>query len=251
MNTSFSENQNQKNPKLTVIIPTFNESNRITETLESVREFLITQSYDHEVIIVDDGSVDDTVEKIKEYTQEDANFKIITYQPNKGKGNAVKTGVLNAKGEYVVYMDADNSTKISEVDKLWPHTKDYDVVFGSRHHPEATIHIRQAIHRIILSRLSNLLIRVLLLPNIYDTQCGFKLFKTDVAKKVFSKNRLNRFGFDFEVLAMSRNMGYKIKEVGVDWYNDSDSKVRAGREALRTLKDLLRVRFWLWFGGYN
>lgn len=234
-----------------MVIPTFNESDKIQDTLNNLCEYFDNQNYTYEIIVSDDGSPDNTVHVVKNFSEKHNNIEVISYLNNQGKGQAVRKGILEARGKYVMYLDADNSTPINEIEKLWPYTDTNQVIFGSRHHPTGKVHIPQAKHRIILSRLSNLIIRVLLLPGVYDTQCGFKLFKTDVAKQVFSKSKLKRWGFDFEILAIARLLKYKIKEVGVEWYNDPDSKVRAGREALRTLWDLIRVRIWLWQGKYN
>lgn len=227
---------------LSVVVPAYNEERRIGRTLSGLRKFLDEQSYPHEVLVVDDGSTDDTHKIVDTIARSWPQLKLFSNSANRGKGAVVKQGVLSAQGQYVLFSDADNATPIDQIDKLLSYIEQYPVVIGSRHCPGAKIHIPQAGHRAVLSRLSNLLIRWLAVPGIYDTQCGFKLFQREPAQAIFSRVTINRFGFDFEALAIARALGYQFKEVGIDWYNDGASKVRAGRDAIRTLRDLLRVR---------
>jgi len=227
---------------LSVIIPVYNEEKRIKKTLLSVKDYLDKQNYESEILLVDDGSQDKTKEVIIEVIKEWPSYQLLTNIKNRGKGAVVKQGVLAAQGEYILFTDADNATPIVQIEKLFSYSKDYPIIIGSRHCPGAKIHIVQAKHRIVLSRLSNLLIRWLAVPGIYDTQCGFKLFQRESAQEIFRRVTIDRFGFDFEALAIAHYLGYSFKEVGVDWYNDGDSKVRAGRDAIRTLQDLFKVR---------
>lgn len=234
---------------LSVVVPLYNEANRITDTLNLFREYLDRQPYTYEVVLVDDGSEDATVTVVRQLTHNWPQAKLLV-NAHRGKGAVVKQGILVAGGEYILFTDADNSTHIGQIEKLLPHIGEYAVVFGSRHCPGAKIMVPQGMLRIILSRLSNLLVRWLLVPGIYDTQCGFKLFQQKPAQDIFSKVTINRFGFDFEALAVADRLGYKFKEVGVEWHNAGESKVRAGRDALRTLSDLFRVKLNLWRGVY-
>lgn len=236
---------------LSVVIPAFNEASRIEKTLASIRQYLDGKDYNYEVIVSDDGSADDTVAVVKNLATSWDELRVVVAPHNEGKGAAVKRGVLASAGDLILFTDADNATPIEEVEKLLSHTQHYDIVFGSRHIPGATIHISQAVHRVILSRLSNLLIRILAVPGVYDTQCGFKLFKKGAAQAIFEVVTLSRFGFDIEVLAIAKSWGLPAKEVGINWYNDFDSRVRAGREAIRTLKDLFKIKWNLIRGVYG
>jgi len=236
---------------LSIIIPVYNEEQRIGKTLTIVRDYFNRQSYAYEVILVDDGSSDGGLAVIREFATLWPQLKITTNAINRGKGAVVRQGVLMAQGQTVLFMDADNSTPIEQIEKLLPYIEQYPAVIGSRHCPGGQVLVPQAPHRIWLSRMSNLLIRWFLLPGIYDTQCGFKLFQNVPAKEIFSRVKINRFGFDFEALAIANHLGYQFKEVGVDWYNDGASKVRAGRDALRTLRDLFLVKWNLWRGLYR
>lgn len=236
---------------LSVIIPAYNEERRIGKTLAAIREFLDKQGYSYEVVVVDDGSRDTTRDVVKIIAEGWPQLQLISNRQNQGKGSVVKQGMLNAKGHYILFTDADNATPIKQVDKLLKYINDCPIVIGSRHCPGAKIHIPQAPHRKLLSRASNLLIRILAVPGIWDTQCGFKLFERNAGQNIFANVRLKRFGFDFEALVIARHLGYKFKEVGIEWYNDEESKVRTGREALRTLRDLFRVKLNLMRGRYS
>lgn len=236
---------------LSVVIPTYNEERRIGKTLANIRKFLNSQNYPYEVVVVDDGSSDTTCNIVQIIAEGWPHIRLITNPVNRGKGAVVKQGVLNSHGQYILFTDADNATPIEQVNKLLKFVSDYQVIIGSRHCPGAKIHIPQARHRILLSRASNLLIRFLTVPGIYDTQCGFKLFEKSAGKSIFSNVKLERFGFDFEALVIAEHLGYKFKEVGIEWYNDPESKVRAGKEALRTLRDLLKVKYNLMRGNYS
>ena len=236
---------------LSVIIPAYNEERRIGKTLAGMRKFLDEQAYPYEVLVIDDGSTDATRQIADTIARDWSQLKLLSNSVNRGKGAVVRQGVLSAQGQYILFSDADNATPIEQVNKLLQHISQYPVVIGSRHCPGAKIHIPQAKHRMILSRLSNLLIRWLAVPGIYDTQCGFKLFQRLPAREIFERVTIDRFGFDFEALAIARHLGYPFKEVGVDWYNDGASKVRAGRDALRTLHDLLKVKWHLLRGRYS
>jgi len=237
--------------KLSVIFPAYNEENRLGKTLTLVREYLDKQGYNYEVIVVDDGSTDVTAKLVEEFMRSWSRLKLIKQPKNMGKGAAVKTGIMAAKGDFILFSDSDGSTPIEEIERLWPYAKEWPVVIGSRHCPGAKVHIKQVWHRIWLSRGSNLLIRILAVPGIWDTQCGFKLFQHDAAKAIFSHVTVRRWGFDFESLLIARHLGFRIKEVGINWYNDPQSSVRAGKEAIKTLVDLFKIKLRLLRGGYD
>lgn len=228
---------------LSVVIPAFNEEKRIVTTLAAVEEFLAKQKYSAEVIVVDDGSTDKTSGVVTAFWRDKKYRKLISNKTNSGKGFAVKTGMLAAIGEYVLFMDADSSTPIDQLDKLLAKTPKYEVVIGSRYLNKATVKIKQPLYRIWLSRLGNFLIQLLLIPDIYDTQCGFKLFSRSAAQEIFSLQRINRWSFDMEVLALARKLGYAVREVAVDWYHVGDSRIRPVKAYPKTFLELLRIKW--------
>lgn len=237
-------------PYLSVIIPAYNEEGRIGNTLGKIKDYLSRQNYTHEVIVSNDASTDITPKIIKIMQENWPQLKIIHAHKNSGKGAAVRQGMLAAQGCFLLFMDADGSTPIQEIEKLWTYTQDFPIVVGSRHCSGATIHIKQAPHRILLSRMSNILIRIMVAPGMNDTQCGFKLFEKNAGQNIFAKMTIDRWGFDFEALMIARRLNYKIKEIGVEWSDDSASKF-ASREALRTLFDLFYVKWRMIRGAYD
>lgn len=236
---------------MSVVIPAYNEERRIGKTLAGIRKYLDTRDYQYEVIVSDDGSKDTTVPIVKIIQEGWPQLRLITAHENQGKGAAVKRAMLNARGKFMLFTDADNATPIEEIEKLWPYADTFPIVFGSRHCRGAHIYIQQATHRKWLSRASNLLIRFVAVPGIWDTQCGFKMFERSAGKNIFANVRLNRFGFDIEAFVIARQLGYHFKEVGINWYNDPDTRVRTSREAVRTLIDLFRIKSNMLKGKYD
>jgi dolichyl-phosphate beta-glucosyltransferase len=226
---------------LSLVIPAYNEEHRLPQTLLKIKDFLNKQKYTFEVLVVDDGSTDRTVEKIKEIAHDFPQLRLITNTENKGKGGVVKQGMLEAGGKYRLFMDADYSTPISEVEKLLRWVPRYQVVIGSRYLEPGSIKIRQPLKRRILSRASNLVIRLLAVPGIKDTQCGFKLFSAEATAGIFPLQTMDGWSFDFELLHIARKQGYEIKEVAVDWYDSDRSTLRASRAALKSLRDLFAI----------
>jgi len=236
---------------LSVVIPAYNEERRIGKTLAKIRKYLDTRSYTYEVIVSDDGSGDTTIPIVKIIQEGWPQLRLIAAPTNQGKGAAVKRAMLAAKGKYLLFTDADNATPIEEIAKLWPYVDVFPVIFGSRHCRGAHIHIQQARHRKWLSRASNLLIRFVAVPGVSDTQCGFKLFERNAGKNIFANVKLKRFGFDIEAFVIAKQLGYPFREVGIDWYNDPDTRVRTSREAIRTLIDLFRIKINMLKGKYQ
>lgn len=226
---------------LSVIVPAYNEEKRIPETLKKVRDYLSRQDYDWEVLIVNDGSKDGTGKVVREVIKDWQNFRLIDNELNKGKGGVVKQGMLEAKGDWRLFMDADNSTDISEIEKLWPFKEGHDIIIGSRYLNKDSIKIKQPLLRRIVSRFGNWLIRILLGINMVDTQCGFKLFSAKASEDIFPRQTIERWGFDMEILAIARKLGYKIKEVAVDWYDAEGSHVKKGT-AVKSLKELIIIK---------
>ncbi len=237
---------------LSVIIPAYNEGNRIKKTLVSVGDYLSKQNYDSEILVVDDGSRDGTAEVVKGLIPEIKNLKVIGYGNNRGKGYAVRFGMLKAKGDYRLFMDADNSTSIDQVEKMWPYfEKGFDVVIGSRDVKGAVLEPPQPLYRRFLGEGFGFLVSLICgLWGIKDSQCGFKGFTGKAAEKIFKKATIDRFAFDPEILVIARKLGYKIKEVPVIWKNSPGSKVKAS-SIFNMAIDLLKIRLNIIFKKYE
>lgn len=239
---------------LSVIIPAYNEANRLPATLAEVDKYLSNQSFSYEIIVVNDGSADNTAEVVRRLLQSVRNLKLIDQKLNCGKGAVVRTGMLEAAGDLCLFMDADNSTAISEIEKILPFFSSdngsYDVVIGSRAVRGARMEPPQVFHKRIAGKLGNLFIQALLLRGIKDTQCGFKCFRREVARKIFSVAKINRWGFDAEILALAKELNYKIKEVPIYWVNHTQSHVRWSAY-FQVLWEVIKIRWWLWGGAYK
>ena len=237
--------------KLSVIIPAYNEANRIEKTLLDVDSYLEKQPYDYEIIVVDNNSNDhtaDVVSKLEATTIRNA--RVVT-ERTKGKGAAVRRGMMEAQGEYSVFMDADNATPISEIQKFWQYLESgIEVVIGSRYQDPNTVKIRQPLYRVIMSRLANTLIQIVLIPHIKDTQCGFKAFKSTAAKEIFRNVTIFGWAFDMELLAIALKLSYRIKEVPVSWEEHGGSHVPAAAY-IQSLLDLFRIKWHTLTGQYS
>ncbi len=228
---------------LSVIIPAYNEEKRLLPTLERVCVYLSTKDFPYEVVVVDDGSTDNTLQITKSIANKNNHINILSNERNSGKGYSVRRGMLSARGEYVFFTDADLSTPIEEIEKCLPYlVNGYDVVIGSRSMPGADIIVHQPWYREKMGKIFNFMVNVVLLRGIVDTQCGFKGFKRDVAKKVFSRCRIDGFSFDVEALYLSRKFDYKIKELPIRWENSTLSKVSPVKHSIQMFKDLLGIK---------
>lgn len=238
---------------LSIIIPAYNEENRIKNTLLAINDYLSDRKISAEIIVVNDGSNDKTTEVVNSYQNKIPNLKLINLSKNYGKGAAVKRGIIESKGEMIFFTDADNSTPIDELEKLQKSltANNAQIAIGSRYLQDSSVKIKQPKYRIFLGRAGNLLIRAFLIDGIRDTQCGFKLFTRDAAKNIFQFQKVKRFGFDMEALVIAGHLGYKIVEVPVSWFNSAESRVRPIKDALITLKDLVYIKLNIWSGRYN
>jgi dolichyl-phosphate beta-glucosyltransferase len=237
---------------LSVIIPAYNEEQRLPGTLESVYDYLTAAGRDFEIVVVDDGSHDHTVEVVDDFAREHPRVRVLSYQPNQGKGHALRTGILSAKGELMLIDDADGSSPIEELVRLEAGiTSGADVAIGSRAKPDATRKVEALAYRKVIGNTFNAIVQGLLLPGIYDTQCGFKLFKGNVARDIFSASRIDGYGFDVEILYIAKLRGYKIEEVAINWHNVAGSKVNVFIDSPKMLVDVLQIAFGRFFGRYR
>ena len=238
---------------LSVIIPAYNEERRLPKTLEEIDKYLRGQSYDYEILVVNDGSKDRTAEVAKSLMLKIRNLKVTGYEKNQGKGYAVRFGMLEAKGDYRIFTDADNSTSIDQIEKIWPELeKGYDIVIGSRDVKGAILDPPQPwLRKVLLGEGFKLYRKIVLnLWGTEDTQCGFKCFTKLAIENIFPRCRINRFAFDPEILIIAKKMGYKIKEIPVYWRNDPESKVKP-KWIINMAVDLLKIRFNLIKGMYG
>ncbi len=223
-------------------MPAYNEQARITLTLVKTLDHLDQHHPGAEVIVVDDGSTDDTARLVEQFAARDPRVQLLRQERNRGKGAAVRRGMLAARGEHVLFMDADLSTPIEELDKLLAYTPDAEVVIGSRGLAESDLRIRQPFPRELMGRVFNFLVRSVLMGGFKDTQCGFKLFSRAAAQDLFARQTLDGFAFDVEILTLAQERGYRIREVPVVWMHAPNSKVSPIRDAQRMFRDLIGLR---------
>lgn len=236
-------------PRLSVVIPAFNEADRIAGSLRAITDYLARQDYSSEVVVVDDGSRDATPRIVAELARERPAIRLLSIA-HAGKGGAVRAGMLAARGELLYMCDTDLSTPIEEIERFLAACRDCDVAIGSR---EATgsIRIDEPWRRHALGRVFNRIVKVLVLPRIEDSQCGFKLFRAAPARELFARQTLDGFGFDVELLFLARRLGLDVREVPVTWRYQPGSKVKPLRDALRMLRDVVRVRWNALRGAYS
>jgi len=256
---------------LSVIIPAYNEEKRLPKTLEEIDKYLSKQNYDYEILVVNDGSKDKTAEVVRCLTPGVKHLRLIDNKENYGKGYVVRQGMLEAKGEYRIFTDADNSTSIDQIEKMWPEfstsakgyggpaeasreggEKGSDIVIGSRDVKGAVLNPPQPwLRNVILGEGFKLIRKIIIgLWEIQDSQCGFKGFTDRAANEIFPRCKINRFAFDPEILVIAKKLGYKIKEIPVYWRNDLESKVKF-KSMIKMLIDLFKIRLNLIKGIYG
>jgi len=228
---------------LSVIIPAFNEAERLGGTLETIRRYAAHTTGRVELIVVDDGSSDQTADLVRELTPGDLQVRLLVNAENSGKGYSVRRGMLEATGDVLLMFDADGSTPIDQVDKLLLSIEDgADVAIGSRAMPDAQLDPPPSLKRRIMQRVFSAIRGALMLPKIRDTQCGFKAFTRPAARHIFSLAVEDGFAFDCEILALAEKLGYRVDEVGVLWRHHEGSSIRPLRDSRRMLLALLRMR---------
>jgi len=234
---------------LSVIIPAYNEESRLPDTLEQVFHFLEKQSFSSEVIVVENGSTDKTLEAAQKFSIRHKNFRVI--QTERGKGAAVQRGMLAAQGEYRFMCDADLSMPVEEITKFIPPAlNDFDIAIASRE-VEGSVRYDEPRYRHFGGRGINYIIQILALPGLNDTQCGFKCFRAHVVEDVFNLQTMKGWSFDIELLFIARRRGYRAREIPIDWYYHPETKVDALRDALRMIGDIFRIRVNAWRGKYE
>jgi glycosyltransferase involved in cell wall biosynthesis len=267
-------------PYLSIIVPAYNEAERIPKTLLDMDRRLSGVLYSYEIIVINDGSKDNTAEVVASMAKMVKNLRLIDNKENKGKGGVVRQGMLAATGSVRLFTDADNSTPIDQFEKMMPYfhvrgssdssssqllstkisnslsdkslegKKYYDVVIGSRAMKGAVLEPPEPWYKQILGKMGNIFIQILVLPGLWDTQCGFKAFTEEAALRIFNASRTAGWGFDVEILALARRMGYRIKEVPVHWIDDTRSHVKAS-SYFKVLWETVAIRWRLWTNGYT
>lgn len=234
---------------LSIVIPAFNEEPRIEETLQQVTDYLSSQTYDAEIIVVDDGSTDGTVSVVQTIFPK---VRIVSYDQNRGKGYAVKEGMLAATGDYRLFYDADGSTPIEESEKLWPlFEAGADVVIGSRSLPESDVQRHQPWYREKMGRVFNLILKLLALTHFPDTQCGFKAFTSEATATLFTAQTIEHFSFDAELLYIAQRKGLRVEQIPVQWINCPHTRVSAMTDSFCMFLDIVVIRLNAWRGKYS
>ncbi len=238
-------------PYLSIIIPAYNEAERISQALLAMDKQLDAAPYSYEIFVVNDGSTDNTADIVRNMAKLVRNLKLIDLRENGGKGSAVRQGMLLSSGQIRLFTDADNATSIDQFEKMMPFFKEgYEIVIGSRAVRGAVLDPPESFFRRMAGKGLNIIVQALLLPGIWDTQCGFKAFTEAAAKKIFEPAQIGGWGFDVEVLSLAKRMGYRIKEMPVRWVDDNRSHVRFS-SGLQFLRDISIIRWRLWRGGYG
>jgi len=228
---------------ISIVIPAYNEAERIGPTIKTINDYFSQKTRSFEILVIDDGSEDNTSDVVLDSAKRIESVKLLGSSINEGKGSSVRKGMINAAHDLILLSDADLSTPIEEFEKLFPWIQDgYDIAIGSRGMKESEIILRQPWYREMMGKTFNLLVRMLIDNDFKDTQCGFKLFRHEVAKRIFEASKINGFAFDVEVLFIAKKMGYRAKEVPIRWIDSPRSKVNILRDPLRMFLDLLRIK---------
>lgn len=239
-------------PRYSIIVPAYNEKARIGKTLEQLVQHLRAQAWNAEIVVVDDGSRDNTFSLVSDFAAQNPQVRVIQNPGNQGKGYSVRNGMLNARGEILLFTDADLSSPIAEAAKLFAALEHgADVAIGSRWLDPKLQFVRQPLKRRIMSRTFNLFLRVLLAFPYRDTQCGFKAFTARAAQMIFPRQRITRWGFDPEILYLAHSLGLKVAEVPVSWGHDERSTIHPWRDGMLMGRDALRIRWNAITGKYR
>ena len=229
---------------ISIVIPAYNEAERIGATIETIHDYFSKKIRSFDIIVINDGSKDNTANIVLDLAKMIRNVTLLGSSINQGKGSSVRKGMIHATHDLILLTDADLSTPIDEFEKLVPWMqRGYDIAIGSRGMKESEIILRQPWYRRMMGKGFNLLVRTLIVNDFRDTQCGFKLFRHEVAARIFRTSKIDGFAFDVEVLFIAKKMGYKTKEVPVRWIDSPRSRVNPLRDPVKMLLDLLRIKF--------
>jgi dolichyl-phosphate beta-glucosyltransferase len=235
-----------------IVIPAYNEGTRLGATLEKILAYVRQQGWDAEVIVVNDGSRDNTAGLVREFAEKNPIVRLVENPGNRGKGYSVRHGMLKARGDVVVFSDADLSSPIEEMPKLLDAlSQGADIAIGSRWLRAELQTQRQSVHRQIFGRVFNLLMRMILGLKFKDTQCGFKAFTRQAAQTILPLQRIERWGFDPEILFLARKFGLRVKEVAVHWGHSGDTRIHPVLDGARMFQEMLRVRWYDIAGKYD
>jgi dolichyl-phosphate beta-glucosyltransferase len=238
--------------RISIVIPAYNEAPRLGPTLDRVLDFVRKQGWDAEVIVVDDGSRDGTADIVRGYAKNNEIVRLLQNPGNRGKGYSVRNGVMNANGQIILFTDADLSSPIEEAPKLLEVIESgADVAIGSRWMRSELQTRRQSVARQVLGRVFNLLLRVVLRLDFKDTQCGFKAFRRNAARALFPLQKIERWGFDPEILFLADRAGFRVVEVPVRWGHDSGTRISPIADGSRMVGEMLRIRWYSMAGKYG
>lgn len=242
-----------ESPKYSIVIPAYNEAERLSESLDKILAFIEQQHWSAEVVVVNDGSRDNTAELVHQYSLQHSSVRLVENPGNRGKGYTVRHGVMSAFGKYIMFTDADLSSPIHEATKLFAplESGEAKITIGSRWKDSALQTERQPLKRQILGRCFNLALRVTLGLGYRDTQCGFKAFTREAAEVIFPMMQVDRWGFDPEILFLAKRLRFPVMEVPVEWAHDSRSKIKPVQDGIRMLGDMIKVRMNSVSGKYS
>ncbi len=238
-------------PYLSIIVPCYNEERDLSQNLAAIVAFYAARPYSWELLVVDDGSRDATPEIARELAGHDPRVRVFSDGINRGKGAALRTGMLAARGEALLFFDIDLSTPLEETDRFLPLLAEHDLVIGVRKHAQADIQIRQPRHREIMGKVFTALSAAMFVRGIHDVTCGFKCFRAEAGKRLFGLQKIDRWVFDTEILFLAGRFDYRIAQVPVHWADSRDSRVSLFRDTLGSFRDLLRIKLNQWRGRYT
>ncbi len=236
--------------EISIVIPAYNEERRIGRTIRKISDYLDKNGFKYEIILVDDGSTDSTIKQVLDLDK--LNIAIFRNKKNRGKGYSVRKGIQKAKYPYVLFTDSDLATPIEELEKFKPIImKGYDLIIGSRNLTNSRIDNPQPFHRRAMGRIFSLIVSAIGVSGFKDTQCGFKLFRTDAAKEIVRRQTISGFSFDVELLLIAKTRKYRVKEMPVIWNNNIESTLNPIKDSMRMLKDLMKIRMNAISGRYR
>jgi glycosyltransferase involved in cell wall biosynthesis len=238
-------------PHLAIVIPAFNEEQRLPGTLERIRAYISSSGRATEVLVVDDGSTDATARVAESWAARVANLRVLRNGTNRGKGYSVRHGMLEARGEFVLFTDADLSAPIEEADKLFAALAACDVAIGSRALDPSLITVHESAFREFAGKTFNLIVRIVLRLPFVDTQCGFKAFRRERCRIIFEQQRIERFGFDPELLYLARHHGLRAMEIPVRWSHSPATKINMMRDSVQMFLDVFQIRWNAMLGRYS